>query len=566
MFGFLLPGRDDTDPLQSPRSAAAWLHDLPVLDVMERQQQVMQAFQGMRQAGKPVDLARVNAIGFLDAALGADRRQLIKQYVENFDASPSLADRLWQAIQELTQAFLYAYRAATDAAVDQQASPRWKPLLPALFARLIHFHGTDAKLRVFRFERWIPAKWMEVHELYQRAVGLGIDRTPTVPLSAGSNATRWTVEQEYINVLLIHQLNTGNLAPAEIDWASAQLRAWSRRLALDANPRSPEGFYVRLTGRSGLVRRSGDESGSLLRYLDTTELAHQLESAIMSLRRAELGGEGASTINAQRVAILERVRPSVAPNLNAELRRDPRVAVEATAKVRVGLARICRGLATGTGPEPSEPTDETDGTEHIEVFAVNDGSRPRRQVHDERDSVLASLSAFSDPMWQVKDRSIAGLRIAASGGIGQSLALGSLVAVRQSDLGDWVVAVVRRLNKLSKDEVEAGLSVIAERVVPVSLAARREGGRELGMEVDGLDVSTMGARFEGLYLPPPSRPDRPLAVKTVIVPSSEYVDGRCVILATGRSIYTVALRTIMEQRADWTWCAIQIVEKRPRGQ
>ena len=53
-------------------------------------------------------------------------------------------------------------------------------------------------------------------------------------------------------------------------------------------------------------------------------------------------------------------------------------------------------------------------------------------------------------MWQVKDRSVAGLRIAASGGIGQSLALGGLVAVRQSDVSDWVLGVVRRMNKVSQ--------------------------------------------------------------------------------------------------------------------
>ena len=74
----------------------------------------------------------------------------------------------------------------------------------------------------------------------------------------------------------------------------------------------------------------------------------------------------------------------------------------------------------------------------------------------------------------------------------------------------------------------------------------------------------MGARFDGLYLPPPSRPDKPLAVKTLIVPTSEYSEGRNLILTTGRSVYTVALRHLVEQRADWSWAAIQIVEKNAR--
>jgi len=78
-------------------------------------------------------------------------------------------------------------------------------------------------------------------------------------------------------------------------------------------------------------------------------------------------------------------------------------------------------------------------------------------------------------------------------------------------------------------------------------------------------VSTIGARFEALYLPPPSRPDKPLMVKTMIVPTAEYAEGRSVILTTGRSVYTMTLRHLIEQRADWSWTAIQISEKKSRG-
>src|SRR4029434_8231030 len=113
---------------------------------------------------------------------------------------------------------------------------------------------------------------------------LGVERVPVALGNLGTNTTHWTVEQEYLFVLLIHQLNTGNLSPAELDWASAQLRAWSRRLQLDAAPRSPEGFFVDVAGKGGLVRRTGNDSGSMLRYLATTPMAAQLARAIHALR------------------------------------------------------------------------------------------------------------------------------------------------------------------------------------------------------------------------------------------------------------------------------------------
>ncbi|MEP7328844.1 MAG: hypothetical protein ABI777_06510, partial [Betaproteobacteria bacterium] len=438
MFAFLTTGtKDAADPLVSARSAAAWLRQLPAQDVIGRQQQVMHAFDGMRQSRKPVDFARVQAIEFLDAALGADRRQLIKQYVENHDSAPKLAERIWQAIYDLSQGFIFAYQTVLEEALRQSGNARWKPLAPLLFARLVHYFGTDAKLRVFRYERWIPGKWMELHRTYMRASELGVERVLVTMPSNGPNATPWTVEQEYLYVLLIHQLNTGNMSPPQLDWAMSQLRAWSRRLQMDSVPRSPEGFFVDIAGKSGLVRRTGSDSGSMLRYLDTTPLADQLERAVASLRQAESTDQGpAGPINQLRVEILEKVSPSVSPNLNAELRRDPRIACAVAAKVRIGLSRVCHELSQ---QDAEAPLDNAAGAEQIEVYAVAEASRMKRRVPDEHDSLAASLSSFSDPMWQVKDRSIAGLRIAASGGIGQALSLGALVAVRQSDLTDWVL-------------------------------------------------------------------------------------------------------------------------------
>ena len=564
MFGFLTPAaKETTDPLASVKGVTAWLRELPAQDVVGRQHSVMRAFDEMRQSRRPVDPGRAQAVQLLDAALGADRRQLIKQYVENVDGAAKLSNTLWQAVFDMSQGFLYAYQCALDEALRQSANPRWKAQVPILFARLLHYYGTDAKLRVSRFERWIPGKWMELHRTYARAAELGIDRVPAALTHAGPQATQWTIEQEYLFVLLIHQLNTGNLSPLELDWASAQLRAWSRRLALDAVPRSMEGFFVDLAGKQGMVRRTGQDSGSMLRYLDTTPLAEQLERAVAALRQAQDTDSGpAAPINQQRVAVLEKVRPAVAPNLNADLRRDPRIACQVPARVRVGLARIVHQLIANDGGDAAN--DQSAGTEHIEVFAVSDGPRVKRPMQDEQDSLAMSLSQFSDPMWQVKDRSVAGLRISAAGGIGQSLMLGALVAVRQSDLSDWVLGVVRRLNKVTTDDVEAGVSIIAERIVPVTLHTRREGRAENAFEVNGIDISTVGARFDGLYLPPPSRPDKPLSVKTLIVPTQEYADGRQIHLVTGRSIYTVVLRHLIEQRSDWSWAAIQIVEKKAR--
>jgi hypothetical protein len=564
MFAFLSPStRDMVDSIVSVKSTAAWMRELPSLDVVARQQLVMRAFDAMRQSRRPMDLSRAQALQYLDAALGADRRQLFRQYVESLESAPKVADRIWQASLDLAQAFIGAYQKVLETALAPSAYGRWKAHVPILFARLLHYYGSDAKLRVCRHERWIPAKWGELHQAYLRACELGIDRVPTSLGATAGNGTQWTVEQEYVYTLLVHQLNSGNLTPANLDWAASQIRGWSRKLELVAIPKTMEGFFVDAAGRNGLARRTGQEAGAMLRYLDTTSLASQLDMTIAALRHSEETDQGpVGPINQQRAMILEKARAAIAPNLNADMRRDPRMPCAVAARVRIGLARIQQEL---NKPQEAEPAEESAANEEIEVYAVAGPARAKQRVPDETDTLSASLSTFSDPMWEVRDRSVAGLRICAGGGVGQTLMLGALVAVRQSDVSQWLLGVVRRVNKLSQDEVEAGVSLIAERVVAVSLYARREVKQELGIVVNGFDSSMLGPRFDGLYLPPPSRPDKPLVVKTVIVPTPEYSEGRKLMLLTGHSIYTIALRQLVEQRADWSWAAIQIVEKQARA-
>src|SRR5438477_3363001 len=387
MLGFLTPlAKDAADPLQNAKSAAAWLRQLPALDVIGRQQHVIRALDRMRKGQYAVDLNRVAAIEFVDAALGADRRQLIKQYIENAESAPKLAERIWHALWEMSQSFVLGYQAALEAAVPQAEIARWRAALPLLFVRLVHFHGTDAKLRVFKYERWIPAKWMEIHQIYLRACELGYDRAPMALPAAGAGAQPWSVEQEYVYVLLVHQLNTGNLGPAETDWAASQLRAWSRRLALEPIPKSLEGFFVDLAGRAGLTRRNGNDRGSVLRYLDTTPLSEAMSRAVVSLRDSEATDQGpVAAINQQRLAVLRKIEPMRSPSSIMDVRRDPRTAVAVSARVRIGLSRICRDLAAKSG---SEASCDAVG-EQIEVFPVAGGPRVRRKQPAEDDSPAA---------------------------------------------------------------------------------------------------------------------------------------------------------------------------------
>ncbi len=553
--------RGSADPFASVKAATAWLRELPPHDAIGRQELTLQAFDRMLQSRRPIDLARAQALQHADLALSADRRALFRQYVASVESTPGISMRLWQASFDLTQAFAGAYLAVLEAAVGPKAYGTWKPQVPILFARLIHYQATDTKLRICRHERWIPAKWRELHQLYLRASELGVSRIPTSLEVSNRDARPWTVEQEYIYVMLLQQLYSGNLTPAQYDWVAALVRTCSRKLKLSTLPNAVEDFCVDLGGDRGLARRDGRESGALLRYVDTTPLAAQIDLTIAALRKSDTSDAvSISPAIRERVRILQNACDAVAPVPNSALRRDPREACSIPARVRVGLARIhqlCKSQST--------TRVDTSPGRVIEVHSEERKARARVRRADSRDTLCATLAMADHTMWQVKDRSASGLRIFTQGEAGQTLTVGALAAVRQSDVSKWRLGAIRRINRLPSGEVEAGLSLIAEHFDAITLQAKGNIGQDSGIAVDGVDA-TSGHRIEGLYLPPPSRPHKPIVAKTAIVPTHEYAEGREVTLTTPRSIYTVAMRQLVEQRGEWSWIVIKIVGKQSRSQ
>ncbi len=553
--------RGGADPFASVKATNAWLRELPPHDAFGRQQIALQAFDAMMQSRRPIDLARAQALQNADLALSADRRALFRQYVASDESAPGVSMRLWQAGFDLTQAFACAYQAVLEAAVGPKAYGTWKPHVPILFARLIHYQATDTKLRICRHERWIPAKWRELHRLYLRASELGVSRVPTSLGALNPDVRQWTVEQEYIYVMLLHQLDSGNLTPAQYDWVAARVRTCSRKLKLTTLPNAAEDFCVDVGGDRGLARRSGQESGTLLRYVDTTPLAAQLDLTIVALRKSDTSGAASiSAATRERVRILQNACDAVAPVPDSDLRRDPREACSIPARVRMGLVRIhqlCKGRGTTC-------LDASPGRV-IEVHSNDRKARAGHQGTDSRDTLSATLAMVDHTTWQVKDRSLSGLRIFTQGEAGQALMVGGLVAVRQSDVSKWRLGAIRRINRLPSGEVEAGVSLIAERFDAITLYAKREIEQDSGIAVEGAEAP-LGQSIEGLYVPPPSRPHKPILAKTVIVPTHEYTEGREVMLTTPRSIYTVAMRQLVEQRGEWSWVAIKIVGKQSRTQ
>ena len=247
MFGFLNPSvRDASDPLSRPKAAAAWLREMPSLDIVARQQLV--AARLRRDA--PVAparrlLARAQALQYLDAALGADRRQLFKQYVESLESAPKVSER-HVAGEPRPRAGLHRRvpaRARDGAGASRRSGAGRRRCRSCSRASSTTTAPTPSFAYAGTSTGFPPNGWSCTARTCARASSAS-SASPTALGGSHGSGTQWTVEQEYVYALLMHQLNSGNLSPANLDWAASQMRAWSRA------PRA---------------RRAAEDDGGLLR-------------------------------------------------------------------------------------------------------------------------------------------------------------------------------------------------------------------------------------------------------------------------------------------------------------
>ncbi len=165
-------------PLGDPRSAERWLPTLPVNDPLVAQRSIVTELRALAERTARRGPSALEGVFSVDAYANGLARTLTAQYVQHVDRSAKIGDQLWQALFELTQGFQECYAAFARDVGDQPPSGKWRALLPGLVGRQIAYLRQDAKLRLYRCERWDAAKWSVLFGTFMRACGHRFEREP----------------------------------------------------------------------------------------------------------------------------------------------------------------------------------------------------------------------------------------------------------------------------------------------------------------------------------------------------------------------------------------------------
>jgi hypothetical protein len=442
-------------------------------------------------------------------------------------------------------------------------SSKWQALLPELVARQIHQLRQDARIRLYRYEHWIPAKWEELHAKFMLACSRQIERRQVV---MGPEGVTSTIEHEYLVALILQLVNAGNMTPRHVDWVAGHLDEWCQplRLTLEASSATP--FYVDLASRAGLRRRTPAPLEGRVLFLDTRPL-HALLTQNVAVIEQKIRNQPLSEHAARRgeqLALFTKLASQVDPEFKPFARRGERTSAAGTVDAIVGLAKISAFLREEERqPTPVlEPGKSFGGTMELAVFG-----RARNETDRRLEQAQRRLAAFTAPggPWEVKDVSQTGFRLLAPMSAANAVTLGTLVALRPHGQRAWALGIVRRMRRLTSERAEIGLQVVANALSCVDLVEQRR-TQEADYSVDGEATTINGRTFPGLSLSLRKRESDP-GVQSLIVPAAEYLPAKRFKLQTLRATGAVRLGRLLEQNAEWVWTAVEPFElgATPRG-
>ncbi len=557
MFGF---GKSVKDPLADTKTAERWLGSFPANDPMGVHSAILVELGALSDRKAARTPARLEAVFYLDVHAESLRKMLTAQYHEHGRRSSRVESQLWQALFDLTQGFLLCYQAFAREMSEQMQNNKWRSLQPELIARQIIHQGLDAKIRLYRYEQWIPARWGDLHSLFQAACSAQIDRQPVATLTDG---VLTTIEQEYLRVLLLQLMDAGNLAASHVEWVAEQLTEWCAPLRLNIESSTVTSFYVDLGGRMGLKRRGPQPLEGRVLFLDTRTLHSVLMQNIVMLEQKMRNDMLSDRVQkrSEQLNLLTKLAAQVDPEYRPVARRGERISASGAVDAIVGFNKISGFL------RDEEIGPLSDGTNRAPSFGetVELATFGRMRNENTRALELAKrlLATYAAPggAWEIRDVSHTGYRLVAPMTIVNDVTLGTLVAIRAHQQPLWTLGIVRRMKRLTSERAEVGLQVIATNLVGVELVEKKRG--EADYSVDGEVPTVNSRRFQGLFLSLKKR-DSETAIRTLIVPAGEYQPGKRLRMSIAKVTQVMAFGRLLEQHPDWIWATIESQEQNAR--
>ena len=380
---------------------------------------------------------RAEIIQLIDDAAQVHARKLARDYLSVPRLSKFQEGRLWGAIHEFWKQSALAFATCIDLyATGARGADALKPLMPLLTVRALRALAMQMKWQYVRYGPFEESLWGVFAKIYALAESKKYAQTRVSPYPNVPGES--SPEQEFLRAVMLSASSPDSLLPLEMEIAERLIAHFSAsfKLVLEQQPDIAYWIDLATSGPPLRVARPPQHAPTL-RFFAAGRAEQDLERLIQSVKATNavpwslnLGG----TYDPQVVlAVLRHLATYWSPKPPA--RRSARHNVKSRLKVTHGFDGVLEALA----PEKSLDFDDT----LIESWIVEN----------------VSAGGFGAAIPQIK---------------GEWLRIGALVGLQPEGGDNWLIGIVRRLNRESPQQGAVGIQTLARHGRTIQL--RPEGG------------------------------------------------------------------------------------------
>ena len=546
-------GAEASDHLIKEMAGVGLSTSMPQADLLETQMVLCEAIAQLTRDRLP-EVSQLDTLFALEQQAQPLSKLLLTRYVEGDSGRPPFEWAAWQSAMRLSQSLFRGYEYFLQH-IRKTTDDHWVEHEPLVLVQLFHQRKIDFLLRFLRYKKRNLEQWRELHEMYRLAGERNLlNRSDATRGTAGASRTATELEQQYLQILLLEAMNSGQFSPREALWAHRWFARWCSgpglRLTKVKNLYfEPKGFVVDLGGSDGLKRPPG-VGGDLL-YFDSSPLSVMIDQEMTSLRDGAAHSDGvAAAVRAGQLALLTKLAILFAPNAVNIERRAERRPVALTAQAIAGFPYIVEevrksGQNDGTSPASSTGTEITISPL---VGPACDDAGPASF------SPAGPFNAVPET-WQIKDRSDSGCRMRGQVDNLNRVIPGSLIAIRDNETAPWTVSVVRWFRRLMADYVEIGVEYLGRNPRFVKMVAGYDPDLATAEVPDSLSTC-----FAALYLPA-SEESPTMPIKTLLLPTGEFRTDCDVTLLSSNATYRMRLNEPIQQQFEYVWTSFAVIDK-----
>jgi hypothetical protein len=448
-------------PMADIKEARKIIADIPGNDSFKAIDELLHWLESVRTVEGFKPEYRAELVQLIDDAAQVHARKLARDYLSVPRLSKFQEGRLWGALHEFWKQAALAFAACIDGyATGAKGADALKPLMPLLTVRALRALATQMKWQYVRYGPFEEPLWGVFARIYALAESRKYAQTRVAPYPNVPGES--SAEQEFLRAVMLATSSPDSLLPQEMEIAERLIAHFSASFKLVLEQQPDIAYWIDLaTSQPPLRVARPPQRAPTLRFFAAGRAEEELERLIQTVKAANavpsevnLGG----TYDPQTVlAVLQHLAMYWAPKPPERL--SPRHRVKSRLKVTHGFDGVLEALA----PEKSLDFDDT----LIESWIVEN----------------VSAGGFGAAIPQIK---------------GDWLRLGALVGLQPEGGDNWLIGVIRRLNRELPQQGVVGIQTLARSGRTIAL--RPEGGSAgAGREPDLgilLDTAAQGASPE----------------------------------------------------------------------